>query len=103
MKTNIQLQQVKLTDFRAVVINGNNLCHFLYHRNYCDWQLGGEYPEFYSIVKDFFEQICYVDVKPIVVFDGLEDINKMETVLQRKKRQKYGNATQSRKRKPRWK
>lgn len=77
-------RKVQFTDLKSIVIDGNGLCHQLYHQKNCDWKLGGEYPEFYSKVKHFFEQILHAGVKPVVIFDGSHDQRKMETVLRRK-------------------
>lgn len=81
IEDNITFEKVDLSDFEAVVIDGNNICHRLYE--HCDWQMGGEYPEFYSKVKEFFEKILRAGVRPTVVFDGLRDERKTKTVCQR--------------------
>ena len=75
---------VKLSQWRSIVVDGNGLCHHLYYTNHCDWQLGGEYPEFYSTTESYFDLIRTAGVEPVVIFDGSHDQGKTETVLKRK-------------------
>ena len=95
----VKCPKVKLTRFEYVAVDGNNICHFLYHegacnwrlkgQDRCDWLLGGEYPYFQSKVKEFFSEIREAGVKPIVVFDGTLDRNKLNTIIQRREEKNY--------------
>ncbi len=73
-----------LLEWKAIVVDGNGLCHYLYYDRKCNWQLGGEYPEFFTVVKDYFSSIVKAGVEPVVIFDGSHDQKKTETVVQRK-------------------
>ena len=78
-------RKVLLTDFDAVVIDGNNICCKLYERDETDWERGGEYEDFSVAVSAFFEGIVSNDVHPIVVLDGLRDSRKIEESCKRRK------------------
>ena len=77
-------KSVELKDWKAIVVDGNGLCHYLYIEKGGNWELGGEYPEFFSETKSYFQSIRQAGVEPVVVFDGTHDQNKTATVLKRK-------------------
>jgi len=77
-------KQVELKEWKAIVVDGNGLCHYLYLEKGCDWQQGGEYPQFFSEAKSYFQRIRDAGVEPVVLFDGSHDQSKTRTVLKRK-------------------
>ncbi len=78
---NFPFQEVTLHHFEAVVIDGNNICSKLYEK-VTDWKMGGEYREFTMLVQTFFETLIHV--QPIVVFDGLREVRKIEESCKRR-------------------
>lgn len=82
----------KLTDtFRLyntkVVIDGNNLYHFLYHKDNLDFLHGGDYDQYAQKVRDFFSLLHTCKIQPYVVLDGGNKQNdvKFETIQNRMK------------------
>lgn len=63
-----------LTDFKLrdtkVVIDGNNLFHFLNDLYHVDNSYGGDYDHFASATSGFFGTLIECHVTPIVLFDG---------------------------------
>ena len=45
---------VNFKDWSHTTIDGNNLCHTLYKKNY-NWLLGGEYVKFQQTLEGFFK------------------------------------------------
>ena len=78
-------QKVNLKEFKALVIDGNNICHKLYQNEEINWTLGGEYQEFSIKVHTFFSGICNAGVTPIVVMDGLREVTKIDETCKRRK------------------
>ena len=85
----------ELRDCGPLVVDGNQLCHRLYHFNhdcklFCafDTVNGGQYPEFYHQAKQFFIDLKKCGIEPHVVFDGVEKMNKLsaERILEKMKR-----------------
>jgi len=78
-----------LTDYRLhdcrVVIDGNNLYHFLYYYFNINVQYAGDYNLFAECVKYFFGVLSECGIKPVVVFDGGHDVSdrKLATILRR--------------------
>ena len=60
---------VNFEDWSHVIIDGNNICHTLYKKNY-NWLLGGEYFKFQQTLEGFFKDSGFNH--PIVVFDGAD-------------------------------
>lgn len=57
---------VNFKDWSHVIVNGNNICHTLYKKNYT-WLLGGEYSKFQQLLEGFFKNSGFNH--SIVVFD----------------------------------
>ena len=78
-----------LTDFQLndtrIVIDGNNLCHFLYYYFELPCEYGGDYDQFAKRCETFFSALDSRNITPYVVFDGAYDIkeNKFQTSLSR--------------------
>ena len=69
-----------------LVIDGNNLCH----RLYClDWGHGGQYPEFREVVMEFFQVLLKADVRPIIVFDGIDYKQEKREVVMKRHRERF--------------
>ena len=69
----------------AVIVDGNNLYHFLYYYFHVPVQFGGDYDTFDACVTYFFRTLDACRVTPYVVFDGGYDADdrKLPTVLRR--------------------
>ena len=69
----------------TVIVDGNNLYHFLYYYFHVPVQYGGEYGTFDSCLEYFFRTLDACHVTPYVVFDGGYDVDdrKLPTVLRR--------------------
>lgn len=78
------LSVLKLHDTK-VIIDGNNLYHFLYYQYHIVHQYGGDYDHFSRKCKRFFSLLRKCGVEPIVVFDGGygPDDRKLPTILGR--------------------
>ena len=78
-----------LTDFELhdtrLVIDGNNLYHFLYYYFHVRHEYGGDYDEFADSCTVFFDSLHCCNVTPCVVFDGAYDADgrKLRTSLKR--------------------
>ena len=75
----IELRDTKL------IIDGDNLCNYLYKENGFDCRCGGQYEEFYKKVLLFFEALKSKGVESFVVLDGAYDRSdkKLETRKER--------------------
>ena len=69
----------------TVIVDGNNLYHFLYYYFHVPVQYGGEYGTFDSCIEYFFRTLAACHITPYVVFDGGYDVEdrKLPTVLRR--------------------
>lgn len=78
-----------LTDFRLhdtkIVIDGNNLYHFLYYYFNVPCEYGGDYDQFARSCDAFFSALQSCNITPYVVFDGAyaTDGSKFQTSLSR--------------------
>jgi len=78
-----------LTDFHlhdtCIVIDGNNLYHFLYYYFHVPCEYGGDYNQFARYCDAFFTALHSCNITPYVVFDGAHAANgnKFETSLAR--------------------
>ena len=68
-----------------IVIDGNNLYHFLYYYFHIPCEYGGDYDQFARCCTAFFTALDSCNVTPYVVFDGAyaADGSKFETSLAR--------------------
>ena len=82
---NQKLLSVQKLHDTKVVIDGNNLYHFLYYQYHIVHQYGGDYDHFSRKCKRFFSLLGKCGVEPIVVFDGGygPDDRKLPTILSR--------------------
>ena len=64
-----------------LVVDGNNLVHSLHNM---EWSNGGQYPEYRRAVRRFFLTLRRSGIEPIVIFDGVNDEQKMSTFMKRK-------------------
>lgn len=78
------LTDLELHDTR-LIIDGNNLYHFLYYYYHVSYEYGGDYDSYASKVKLFFDALRESNVTPYVIFDGgyERDDRKLRTTLQR--------------------
>ena len=78
------LSDHKLHDTR-LLIDGNNLYHFLYYYFRVGVEYGGDYDIYAQKVRYFFRTLYTCNITPIVVFDGGYDANdkKLKTALKR--------------------
>ena len=78
------LKTVKLHDI-DLVIDGNNIYHFLYHRFECRVTYGGDYDTFANVVRDFISSMRECNIRPFVVLDGPQDKtgSKLRTQIHR--------------------
>ena len=78
------LQDHQLHNTR-LVIDGNNLYHFLYYYFHINHQYGGDYLHFSRNVQYFFTTLRTCQVSPFVIFDGCHDAanRKLSTLLRR--------------------
>lgn len=78
-----------LKDFRlydtSLLIDGNNVLHFLYHRLQVSCHFGGDYDTFEVECIHFFDQLAECNIRPFVVLDGACDTNgrKLRTIMDR--------------------
>ena len=78
-----------LTDYNLhdcrLVIDGNNLYHFIYYRFNVGYLYGGDYDIYAKCIRLFFRALDICNVTPFVVFDGgyAADDRKFKTVLKR--------------------
>ena len=79
------LSDHELHDCR-VVIDGNNIMYYLYFNSNVPFEFGGDYDQYASKCKCFFDTLRVCKVEPYVVFDGGydKDERKLPTVLQRR-------------------
>ena len=73
---------------RKLVIDGNNLCHYLYSENH-EWRLGGSYPAFYDTVTQFFQTLTKHRITPIVVFDGITHKQSKKLTIRKRRMRSF--------------
>lgn len=61
-----------------VVIDGNNLYHFLYEKSKNASFFGGDYEDYIFHTETFFKQFELCKITPIIIFDGASGENKMD-------------------------
>lgn len=68
-----------------LVIDGNNLCYYLYRKCKVADIFGGDYDEFAEKCKEFFNSLNVCGIEAYVVFDGAEPIDgsKTKTMIKR--------------------
>ena len=65
----------------ALVVDGNCVLHELHN---AEWSNGGQYREFSNSVRRFYRRLLQSGITPIVVFDGVVESQKVDTLLKRK-------------------
>ena len=65
----------------ALVVDGNCVLHELHN---AEWSNGGQYREFSNSVRRFYRRLLQSGITPIVVFDGVDESQKVDTLLKRK-------------------
>ena len=60
-----------------LVIDGSQFCHWFYRSGKLDAINGGQYPEFYQNVTDFFMKLTLSGIVPHVVFEGIHKSQKL--------------------------
>ena len=77
-------EKVNLHDTK-VVIDGNNLYHFIFFKYNVDFVHGGDYDQFAIRIKEFFSILHACKIQPYVVIDGgyEPDDKKFQTILDR--------------------
>ena len=68
-----------------VIIDGNNLCHFIFYHYNLSYKYGGDYDQYYNKCRNFFLLLKDCDVEPLVVLDGGYDPDnrKLPEILRR--------------------
>ena len=68
-----------------VIIDGNNLCHFIFYHHNLSYKYGGDYDQYYNKCRNFFLLLKDCDVEPLVVLDGGYDPDnrKLPEILRR--------------------
>ena len=64
-----------------LVVDGNSVLHVLHTM---EWSNGGQYAEFRKAVRRFYSRLRMSGIHPIVVFDGVDEEQKTDTLLRRK-------------------
>ena len=64
-----------------LVVDGNCILRSI------EWSNGGQYREFRNAVCRFYSKLLESGITPIVVFDGVDEAQKIDTLLKRKKEQ----------------
>lgn len=74
-------EKVNLHDTK-VVIDGNNLYHFIFFKYKVDFVHGGDYDQFAIRIKEFFSILHACNIQPYVVIDGgyEQDDRKFQTI-----------------------
>ena len=65
-----------------LVVDGNCILHSLHTM---EWSNGGQYREFRNAVCRFYSKLLESGITPIVVFDGVDETQKIDTLLGRNK------------------
>ena len=78
------LSAVRLHDTR-VILDGNNIYHFIYYYFQLSLRYGGDYEAYADRVRYFFRTFQACGIEPFVIFDGGIDTDekKLETCMQR--------------------
>ena len=76
------LQDHRLHDTR-LVIDGNNLYHYLYSNSRINVLYGGDYSQYADVVHHFFETLKSCNVSPHVIFDGCNENNNRRFEISR--------------------
>ncbi|XP_022803982.1 protein asteroid homolog 1-like [Stylophora pistillata] len=79
-------RQIELRDTK-LIIDGDNLCNYLYKENGFDCRCGGQYEEFYMKVLLFFDALKSKGVEYFVVLDGAYDKSDKKLETQKKRAQ----------------
>ena len=83
VKEHYQWKSVLVQRGRKIVIDGYSLCYTLYSQHH-DWQLGGDYSEFYTTVSKYFQDLKKLEIVPYIVVDGIDyDNHKLSTTKSR--------------------
>ena len=95
MAQNYKWQSVNVKGHK-LVIDGNALCYHLYF-DYHEWQLGGDYREFYETVAKYFQRLHELSIDPYIVIDGIDyhSIKYVTSMERCEKRIKYIAGVQS--------
>lgn len=65
----------------TLVVDGNCILHSLHTM---EWSNGGQYREFRNAVRRFYSKLLESGISPIVVFDGVDEAQKIDTLVRRK-------------------
>ena len=66
----------------TLVVDGNCILHSLHTM---EWSNGGQYREFRNAVRRFYSKLLESGISPIVVFDGVDEAHKWDTLVRRKR------------------
>ena len=73
-----------------LVIDGSQLCYQFYRSKRLDVINGGQYPEFYKKVSNFFRKLQQSGIVPHVVFEGIDKGQKLtDNYLLKRKEERY--------------
>ncbi|CAH1779742.1 unnamed protein product [Owenia fusiformis] len=78
------LEDTKLCKTK-LILDGNNVYHFVYYNYRVAHAYGGDYLQYRNSVDSFFKSLLTCDIEPYVIFDGgyEKDDRKLQTILGR--------------------
>ena len=76
-----------------LIIDGNNLLHFLASKATFDSRCGGEYPDFYRMVRSFFASLRRSAVTPHILLDGVDNGDEKLATTQRRHIERMAEAS----------
>ena len=82
---------IRLTNTKLIV-DGNNLYPFLASKTTFDPRCGGEYPDFYRMVRSFFASLLRDAVTPLVLLDGVDNGDEKLATTQRRHKERMAEA-----------
>ena len=82
-----QWSNVDVRDGR-LVIDGSSLCYNLYFQHY-QWEMGGEYYEFYEIVLEYCRDLQSLRIDAYIVMDGIDFDDSKRASHEKRCKQKF--------------
>lgn len=76
------------------MIDGSQFCYNFYQLKELDSTKGGQYPEFYQMCTEFFENLLRSEITPHVVFEGINKNEKLTDDYRKEKVKRVPNLPQ---------
>ena len=84
-------REIRVRDERhGLVIDGSPLCYNLYFQKH-NWDMGGEYCEFYRTVLEYCEQLRSLGIRAYIVMDGIDFDDSKREKLEERQQQKLAS------------